>query len=238
MTAADLVVPDPPTLADTKRLEQQEAIIERGLKTFLDVGEALAAIRDERTYLAEYISFEVYCERRWGISDSRARQLIGAVATVTNVTALGAPAPTTESQARELSGLEPAVAAEVMTKAHEDTDGKVTAKAISEARGQVAPPPQPKAKVPAAKKNQWTETKDPEVLAQLDAEDRCQDFGYVLGSLEGFLTPQHRARIIAAWHIGSDVVPPHNRELHNPTTIRDLAEALTTYANELENDHA
>lgn len=40
---------------------------------------------------------------RWGFSDSRARQLIGAAQTVTNVTAAGLPAPANEGQARELA---------------------------------------------------------------------------------------------------------------------------------------
>lgn len=111
-----------------------EAVIERGLKSFVEVGQALARIRDERLYKAEFATFEDYCRTRWGFNSSRARQLIGAAQTVTNVTPLGCPPPATESQARELLGLEPGEAQEVMQAAYEATNGKITAKAIRQAR--------------------------------------------------------------------------------------------------------
>lgn len=126
-------------LAD--RLESCEAVIERGMKTFMEVGQALAEIRDSRLYREQHETFEDYCADRWGFTASRARQIIGASETVTNVTLVGGPAPATESQARELTGLEPERAAEVMREVHEQTGGKVTAAAIREVREQIAPKP-------------------------------------------------------------------------------------------------
>ena len=87
----------PETLADC------EAVIERGLTSFVEVGQALARIRDARLYLDGHATFEDYCRERWQVSDSRARQLIGAASTVTNVTVEGAPAPSSEGVARELN---------------------------------------------------------------------------------------------------------------------------------------
>ena len=87
-------------------LSTLEERIERGLKTFVEVGMCLLEIRDRRLYKEKgYSRFEDYCQEQWGWSDSRARQLIGAAKSVTIVTALGESAPNTESQARELAPL-------------------------------------------------------------------------------------------------------------------------------------
>jgi len=55
-----------------------ETIIERGKKAFVQVGTALLEIRDKRLYRAEYDTFEVYCNRRWGFSRRFANMQIGA----------------------------------------------------------------------------------------------------------------------------------------------------------------
>jgi len=59
-----------PTLAEC------EAIIQRGRPYFVEVGEALGAIRDHRLYLETHRTFEAYCRERWGFSRQRASQLI------------------------------------------------------------------------------------------------------------------------------------------------------------------
>ena len=78
-----------------QELTKYEGIIERSLYTFIEVGTALAAIRDKHLYREyldgrEFKTFKEYCENRWKFSDSRARQYIdaAAVATVTAVTEL------------------------------------------------------------------------------------------------------------------------------------------------------
>lgn len=120
--------------ADVSELADHEAIIAAGLKTFIDVGVRLATIRDKRLYRGDYATFEAYCEGRWSFSDRRARQLIDAALVVTALPA-GTIVPVTESQARELSGLNPAQAATVMRVAHRH-DGAVTASVIRAARMQ------------------------------------------------------------------------------------------------------
>ena len=124
------------TLAEAQRLDRCETIITRGMKTFIEVGNALSEIRDNQLYRAEHRTFEEYCRRRWGWTSSRARQLIGAAETVTNVTAIGGAAPETESQARELAGLTATQAATVMRVAYERSSGNVTAAAIKATRQQ------------------------------------------------------------------------------------------------------
>ena len=83
-------------------LAECERVIERGLKTFIEVGDALALIREERLYRDTHATFEEYCRGRWDFDSSRARQLISAAKTVTLVTVGGQPAPASERVVREL----------------------------------------------------------------------------------------------------------------------------------------
>lgn len=111
-----------------------ETVIERGLNTFVEVGTSLLRIRDERLYRQDYRDFDSYCQNRWSFGRRRADQLIAAaeIGTIVPVS--------TESQARELVGLEPEIAAQVMDLAA-DSGEKVTARGIREAREQLTEPP-------------------------------------------------------------------------------------------------
>lgn len=66
------------TASQQARLATLEAIVERGLDTFVQVGLALAEIRDARLYKQRYGTFEAYCRERWGFSRSRGYRLIRA----------------------------------------------------------------------------------------------------------------------------------------------------------------
>ena len=57
------------TINEQQELQQQEAIIERGLQTFYEVGQALLAIKDSELY-KEYGTFDDYCRQRWNLSPS------------------------------------------------------------------------------------------------------------------------------------------------------------------------
>jgi hypothetical protein len=87
------------------RLAECEAIIERGLRTFIEVGEALREIRDAKLYAATHATFEDYCKERWGregISRARAYQLIAAAEVSKKLDKFGLPLPATDAVAREL----------------------------------------------------------------------------------------------------------------------------------------
>jgi hypothetical protein len=132
-------------VARSRKFEDLEGVIERGLQTFVDVGTALAEIRDLKLYRHEYATFEIYCVRRWHFTDRRARQMIDAASTVRALEAIEpdeetgtvVPVPETESQARAIGpvlkshGIE--AAAQVMSQASESHRGKVTADGIVEA---------------------------------------------------------------------------------------------------------
>ena len=66
------------TASESSALSQNEAVIERGIKTFYEVGLALADIRDRKLYRAAHRTFEEYCQGRWQMTGSRAYQMIDA----------------------------------------------------------------------------------------------------------------------------------------------------------------
>jgi len=109
-------------------LRQCESIIERGLATFVEVGNALAKIRDGRLYRGEYRTFEGYCQDRWGLTRRHVNYQIAAARVVKNLGTIVPILPITESQARPLTRLEPEQQREAWTKAVETApNGKVTA---------------------------------------------------------------------------------------------------------------
>lgn len=59
-------------------LAECEAVIERGLRTFVEVGEALIKIRDAKLFRQDFDTFETYCKERWGFDRTYASKLISA----------------------------------------------------------------------------------------------------------------------------------------------------------------
>ena len=116
--------------AEAAALAEHEAVIDRGIKTYCEVGAALADIRDRRLYRAEHDTFEQYTEQRWQMSRSRAYQMIEAAEVVSTIVDTGAPIPANEGQARELSRVPGPERAEVWAATVERTEGRPTAAAI------------------------------------------------------------------------------------------------------------
>lgn len=135
---------------EKSRLSELEVTIERGQKTFIEVGLALAEIRDSRLYREGFPTFEDYCQSKWGWSRVRAHQLIEAANTVEEMCPTGhktdlltivnkpeLPQVANEGQARELAKIkDPEVRAEVWAYATESAEKAkvaVTAKIIKSA---------------------------------------------------------------------------------------------------------
>lgn len=126
--------------SEAGRLAACEARIERGLATFVDVGQALLEVRDGRLYRAEHGTFEGYCRERWGMSRQRAGQLIDASEVVGVMTTIvDTPAPRNEAVARELAPLrtDPPRLREAWTAAVEEHGPEPTA---AQVRGKVRDP--------------------------------------------------------------------------------------------------
>lgn len=93
---------DPARIGEASRLADLEKVVERGLSTFVEVGEALLAIRDERLYRLTHGTWEAYLSDRWGFSDGRWRQIKAATEVAHALSVTTGSAPTSERVAREL----------------------------------------------------------------------------------------------------------------------------------------
>jgi hypothetical protein len=122
-------------IRDDERLAELEKVIAKGQKTFVEVGLALAEIRDVRLYKREYGSFSEYCRAKWGWERAHAYRLIDA-ADVAKVSPMGDKI-SSERVARELGKAEPEQRAGIV-QAIVDEGKPVTA---AEIRRHLPPPP-------------------------------------------------------------------------------------------------
>ncbi len=79
------VVSPEPVAVDEVRLSELESIIGAGMRSFVDVGNALAEVRDSGLYRANYRTFEAYVSERWGWNRSAAYKYIAAAEVQGNV---------------------------------------------------------------------------------------------------------------------------------------------------------
>lgn len=98
------------TTDEKGRLDELCGVIDRGIKTFFEVGMALWEIRDNRLYRETHPTFEDFCRERWDISRGYANQNIAASQVVKNLAAIAAESsgdtliiPANEAQARPLT---------------------------------------------------------------------------------------------------------------------------------------
>ncbi len=124
-------------MRDDARLVELEKTIARGKKTFVEVGQALAEIRDLRLYRREYGGFEEYCQKKWGWKKAYANHVIRAADVVTSLPAETATIVANEAAARELAKAEPNQRLGVV-QAIVDEGKPVTAAAI---KRHLPPPP-------------------------------------------------------------------------------------------------
>jgi len=75
--------------AELARFKKLERTIEKGLKTFYEVGRALEEIRDTRLYRDSHVSFEAYCRDKWGMSKTHVNRQILAAQAVDTLEAAG-----------------------------------------------------------------------------------------------------------------------------------------------------
>ena len=92
------------TSTEVAHLNKLEAIVQRGLDTDLELGNALAEISDASLYRATHQTFEAYLHDRWEIRRSRDDQL-GHAAEIADPPSndLELPAPGTEPEPRAVA---------------------------------------------------------------------------------------------------------------------------------------
>lgn len=142
---------EPLTAHEAEALAECEAMIDRGLAMFMEVGGCLLRIRDQRLYRAEFGTFEDYCRERWGMSGRHANRTIEAAETVTALGPMG-PAPSNERVARELAPVareDPDEARRLWAESVEQSEnGQPTAAEVREVvRGERDPAPKPQREV-------------------------------------------------------------------------------------------
>ena len=120
-------------VSERNELERCEVVIKQGLKTFVEVGQALMLIRDKRLYRSEFGTFKEYCSQKWNMHDRNARFLIDAAQVVENLeSGTIVPLPQNESQARPLTKLEPELQAEAWQQVVEQHGENITQKKVQE----------------------------------------------------------------------------------------------------------
>lgn len=124
------------TVGERDTLVECEKIIEAGQQTFVEVGLAIAKIRDKRLYRVGYKTFDEYCEKRWGWTRQRASQLIQSAAVVQALPPKVSTVVDSEWTAREVAKVEPERRAAVVKEAAKS--GAVTAKTVKAAVGKLS----------------------------------------------------------------------------------------------------
>lgn len=116
------------TMDEQEELLDHEETIEMHETVFLQVGNALMAIRDAKLYRASHPTFDAYLAERWpAISKRRGYQLIDAAAIAKSVPI------TNERQARALKGVPIEQAKQAFDAASKASNGAPSGKAIEQA---------------------------------------------------------------------------------------------------------
>jgi hypothetical protein len=143
--------------SDQKVLAECEAMIERGWRTFMEVGQALSRIRDQKLYRAQHDTFELYCREKWQFGRAHAYRLMSAAEVAASLSPIGdIRGPTHEAQVRPLMGLEAEQARKAWRRAVERANGAmITAKLVRNALAEVfeftpQTPPKLKTSTPSA----------------------------------------------------------------------------------------
>lgn len=138
MTTATNVVelrpmtPAQPVPIEAMGLAELEAVIAAGLHTFVDVGRALARIKEVELYKNDHKTFEAYCRDKWDFGKGYANHQIRAANLTATIVAKGLPAPGSEGVCRALSKVPEQDRAKVWAalvegrQAHEVTAKEVT----------------------------------------------------------------------------------------------------------------
>jgi phage N-6-adenine-methyltransferase len=93
------------TVTQAARLEECEGVIERGLQTFVEVGEALMEIRDDKLYLTTHASFDDYCRERWSMRREIADEYVRKAEVAGAFKAIALTPPTIETHYKALAPL-------------------------------------------------------------------------------------------------------------------------------------
>lgn len=120
-----LTVATPLSPAERAELSSCVETVKRGLRSFLEAGQALENIRAKQLYREGHRTFESFAEREFGLSDRRLHQLIESFKLVENLKSISPslPTPKVEAAVRPLAGLNPVDQLAAYTEAVEAAGG-------------------------------------------------------------------------------------------------------------------
>ena len=144
---------EPMTDAELKRLGDLEKLVGKGLCNFMETGAALAEIHHDGLYRKEYISFDDYLSRKWGLGKSHGYRLINAANVAKVLADEDTVQPSNEAQVRPLTAVEIKNVPKIWKLAIEKADGKpVTEEMVKKAVREVTGKKEGK---PKARKLSW-----------------------------------------------------------------------------------
>jgi hypothetical protein len=122
------------TEAESLELIGLEATVERGLRAFWEIGQALCKIRDRHLYRENYSTFEEYCLNRWEMCRRSADRLIAAASVYEKFETHGSQIlPANERQVRPLTALPPEQQLEAWTQVVSTAPkGKITSTHVAQ----------------------------------------------------------------------------------------------------------
>lgn len=109
-TLDSILKPDKLTEKERLSLKRHEETLEKGFKSFWEVGRALVEIRDRKLYKEKHLTFAFYLRDRWNLGKSHAYRYISAAKMLATLSPIGETPkllPESESQIRSLSKLKP-----------------------------------------------------------------------------------------------------------------------------------
>jgi hypothetical protein len=109
---------------EQSELHRCESVVEKGINTVVEVGNALTEIRDQRLYREDYSTFKEYLGARWGFKLSRAYQLIGMAGVARNLSTVVEVSKLNERQLRPLVGKAPELQRAAWLKGGEGKEGR------------------------------------------------------------------------------------------------------------------
>lgn len=99
--AVPILVPPRLNVNERKSLAKCERVIEGGMREFVEVGRALASIRDAKLYRETHDTFEAYCRDRWDCSRAQAYRLIDSACVVERLALPAPPIGDTRKKAKQ-----------------------------------------------------------------------------------------------------------------------------------------
>ena len=207
-------------IRESERLAELEKTIGRGQKTFVEVGLALAEIRDLRLYKREYSSFAEYCQKKWGWARRYTDYVIAGAEAVKSLPEKVSTIVLSEAAARELAKIPNEQRAEIVQSIAAQDKG-VTAAAI---KRHLPPPPVVRraaggapdgevVQIPVVDSERLTQKVSTIVLTFGEGANGTEGTGEPPGKMPAATPPPPPTRVVDAtgWPIPTQLIPLWNR---------------------------